>query len=85
MRQPPRGPSAPDADTAPPPGPVVRLLSTAEVGKLIGCSRTTLHRRVRAGTFPAPIRTGPNSVRYRGDEVQDWIDSRERVGNVGAD
>ncbi len=68
-----------DTDTAAAP---TRLLSTAEVGEMIGCSRTTLHRRVRAGTFPAPIRTGPNSVRYRSEEVQDWIDSRERVRDV---
>lgn len=75
--------SALDADLPPPPNPVVRLLSAPEVMDTIGCSRMTLHRWVAAGTFPGPIRTGPNSVRWRADEVQRWIDSRERVRDVG--
>lgn len=66
-----------------PPNPVVRLLSAPEVMDTIGCSRMTLHRWVAAGDFPGPIRTGPNSVRWRADEVQRWIDSRERVRDVG--
>ncbi len=46
-----------------------RLLRTQEVMHRMGWSRTTLWRRVRAGNFAAPVRTGPNSIAFYEDEV----------------
>lgn len=47
---------------------------TAEIGK----SRTQLWRDVRAGLFPAPIETGPNSLAWIRSEVDAWKASRPR-------
>ncbi len=38
-----------------------RILRTKQVMSRMGWSRTTLWRRVRAGEFPAPVSTGPNT------------------------
>ncbi len=46
----------------------------AEVPK----SRVQLWRDIRAGLFPAPIETGPNSVAWFRSEIEDWKRSRPR-------
>ena len=50
-------------------GPGRRLVSAKQVMRRMGWSRTTLWRRVRAGEFPAPVKSGPNSVDWFDDEV----------------
>jgi predicted DNA-binding transcriptional regulator AlpA len=47
---------------------------TAEVKK----SRVQLWRDIRAGTFPAPIETGANSIAWFRAEVEAWKGSRPR-------
>ena len=56
-----------------------RLLPTKQVLGRMGWSRTTLWRRVRAGEFPAPVRTGPNSIAWYDDEVDDAQQNLPRV------
>ncbi len=46
-----------------------RLLSSAQVCDLMGFSRSTLWKRIRAGKFPSPVKTGENSTRFYEDEV----------------
>ncbi len=46
-----------------------RLLSPKQVMTRMDWSRTTLWRRVRAGEFPAPVKTGENSTGFFEDEV----------------
>jgi predicted DNA-binding transcriptional regulator AlpA len=47
---------------------------TAEVQK----SRVQLWRDIRAGRFPAPIETGPNSIAWFRLEIEAWKASRPR-------
>lgn len=47
-----------------------RLFTSAEVCASEGCSPVTLWRWVKAGIYPAPIKTGPNSVRFRESEIE---------------
>lgn len=46
-----------------------RLLSTKQVCVRMNWSRTTLWRRVRAGEFCAPVKSGTNSNGFWDDEV----------------
>jgi predicted DNA-binding transcriptional regulator AlpA len=46
----------------------------AEVHK----SRVQLWRDIRAGHFPAPIETGPNSIAWIRSEIEAWKASRPR-------
>ena len=52
-------------------GPGRRILRAKAVMDKMGWSRTTLWRRVRAGEFPAPVKTGPNTNGWFDDEVDE--------------
>ena len=53
-----------------------QLLTRREVLELTRMSKSTLHRKVREGTFPRPIRVGPRAVRWLRWQVEEWIASR---------
>lgn len=55
-----------------------RLLTRPEVERLTGLSRSTLYKRMRAGSFPEPVKIG-GSVRWREDELAEWIEGLERA------
>lgn len=55
------------------PGTLIRLTQVCE---LLGISRSTIYKRLSDGTFPAPIRIGPGTVRWSVDALQSWIDDR---------
>ncbi|UTV27214.1 helix-turn-helix transcriptional regulator [Photobacterium atrarenae] len=70
-----------------------RLIHLSELLELIGVSRSTIDRWVKAGAFPLPIQLSPEQDQkkgvkpnlrkaWRGDEVKEWIDTRPRVGVV---
>jgi prophage regulatory protein len=46
-----------------------RLLRLKQVQERVPLSRVQIWRRVRAGTFPAPVQIGPNSVGWYEDEI----------------
>ena len=59
---------------------VPELLTQQEVCRLIGISRSTLHRWVREDPdFPQPQRYGTSTVRWRSDEIATYIASRPRI------
>ena len=55
-----------------------RLLTRTEVADLIGIHPMTVHKWHEAGKLPRAVRIGPRARRWRSDELQAWIDSRER-------
>ena len=61
-----------------------RLLRTNAVMARMGWSRTTLWRRVRAGEFPAPVSTGPNTVSWFDNEVDEAQENLARVNYAPA-
>ena len=52
-----------------------RMLRFPEVIERTGISRTTIWRRVRAGTFPAPVRLGSNSIGWPEPAIIEWVES----------
>lgn len=54
-----------------------RLLTFQQVCSLVKTSQSTLRRHIRKGTFPAPIKplTGGRMVRFRFEDVQNWLDN----------
>jgi prophage regulatory protein len=61
--------SAPTADT-----PLSPLLLTArQAAALCGVSLATWHRMVSAGRCPAPLRLSPGCVRWRREDLAEWI------------
>jgi prophage regulatory protein len=55
------------------PNSALLRLKTLEEWHLLPVSRATLWRKVRAGTFPQPVRVGPNIVAWRAFEIRQWL------------
>ena len=51
-----------------------------------GLSRSEIYRRIRAGTFPAPVKLGTRASAWAESEVLDWCGARiaERDSKVAA-
>jgi prophage regulatory protein len=54
----------------------MRILRTEDVAKLIGLSRATIFRNVKAGIFPAPIKISQRAVGWRSEDIETWIVAR---------
>jgi predicted DNA-binding transcriptional regulator AlpA len=65
-------PPAPAPDS-PPAGPDRLLVSARDAARLCGLSVATWHRRAAAGLVPAAVRIGPGCVRWRVEELREWI------------
>ena len=59
-----------------------RILRLPEVMRLTGLSKATIHRRCRDGTFPEPVRLGPQSIGWWRAEILEWLESLQRAGAV---
>ncbi len=53
-----------------------QMLKVGEVADMIGWSKVTVYRHVKDRSFPAPLRIGPNSVRWRRDDIERWLEER---------
>ena len=51
------------------------LLTEREIIGLTKMSQSTVRRRVADGSFPAPVKIGPRCIRFKGEEVEAWLDS----------
>ena len=56
------------------------LLSRPEVERLVGLSTASIYRMIRADPpeFPLPVKVR-RVVRWRSDEIREWIDGLERA------
>lgn len=50
-----------------------RLIRKRELLTMLPFSAATLHRKVRAGDFPAPIKLGPRISAYSVEAVTSWL------------
>ena len=60
-------------NTTPAPTPAERLLRLPEVEGLVGLRKSKLYDLVKQGQFPAPVKLGPRSVRWRASAILKWI------------
>lgn len=44
-----------------------------EVERETGLARSTIYDRVKAGTFPAPVKIGVHSVGWRVADIDAWL------------
>jgi prophage regulatory protein len=56
----------------------VRLIGIDEVLDLVGVSRSTLWRMVRAGEFPRRVEMSPGRRGHVYEDVMAWIEARAR-------
>ena len=55
-----------------------RLIRLKEVLRLTGLSRSSLYRKIRAGTFPESVELGERVVGWWESEVRAWMASRPK-------
>ncbi len=55
----------------------LRILRRKKVEARVGLSRSTIYGAVNAGTFPRPIKLGPQSVGWIEAEIEQWL--RDRI------
>lgn len=55
------------------------LLIMSVVKELTGLSEPTIRRRVKAGTFPAPVRLSARCIRWKAATLQNWLKAQAEV------
>jgi len=50
-----------------------KLLKRREVEELTHLSRSAIYARIKAGTFPPPLRLGANSIAWSAADIDRWI------------
>ena len=53
-----------------------RMLRRRSVEQMTGLSKSTLYRLIKQGNFPPPLRLTAKAVRWRRDEVNEWLSGR---------
>lgn len=57
-----------------------QILRLPQVTDAVGLSRATIYRLISEQRFPQPVRLSSQAVGWLASEVEDWITSREPVG-----
>ena len=55
---------------------MIRFISMREVRNRTSLSKTTIHKRINAGTFPRPVRLGGSRVAFIEAQVEEWMKAR---------
>ena len=55
---------------------MVKLLTKTDAAEVMGCSIRTLENWIAAGQFPRPVKIGPRLVRWRPEDLQEWVESQ---------
>jgi prophage regulatory protein len=53
------------------------LLKSATTVEIAGLSLSTINRKVRNGTFPAPVKLGKRCTRWKAGDVRAWLQAQE--------
>lgn len=49
-----------------------RFLRLPAVMNAVGLARATIYKRIKAGTFPAPVQLGPRAVAWDENAIAEW-------------
>ena len=58
------------------------LMSRKQVEELAGIGRSTIYKMMAEGRFPRPVKISEYGVRWIRSEVEAWIESRPRTGEI---
>lgn len=58
-----------------------KYLDYPQVCELVGLTKTPIRSRIKAGTFPAPIALSSRCVRFRSDQVAQWMEDQAKAGD----
>jgi len=52
-----------------------KLFRLNEVEEIVGFKKSKLYLMVAEGSFPAPLRLGKRSIRWKASDIYKWIES----------
>ena len=55
-----------------------KLLNKHQLEERVSLDITTIYRKIKAGTFPKPVRVGKRAVRWRSQDIDRWEDHLEK-------
>jgi len=58
------------------------ILRMPEVMRIVGMSRPSLYRMMKAGTFPQQVRLSPGAVGWLRSEVEGWLTERVAARDI---
>ena len=53
-----------------------KLLAFPQVSEAVALGRSTIYQRIKDGTFPRALSLGQHCVRWRSDDIAEWIDAQ---------
>lgn len=56
-----------------------KILRLQEVREVTGCSKSFIYRNMCFGNFPSQIKLGARAVGWYRRDIEEWMNSRERV------
>lgn len=62
--------------------PVERLLRLPEVSHQTGLGKSAIYQRVRAGTFPAPVKLGSRAATWPLSAISQWVNDQIQRGSA---
>ena len=54
----------------------VVFLKRPEIEKRTGLKRSTIYEKIKAGTFPKPVKLGARAVAWPEAEINAWMENR---------
>lgn len=64
---------------------MMRIIRTEDLTRLLGLSRATIFRNVKAGRFPALMKISQRAIGWRIDDVEAWIAARAAASELKDD
>ncbi|MFM7012696.1 MAG: helix-turn-helix transcriptional regulator [Betaproteobacteria bacterium] len=61
-----------------------RLHRLPDVKEQTGLGRSAIYQRIKAGTFPAPIKLGARTVAWLSDDLDAWVEQQIAASKVTA-
>jgi len=57
----------------------LRLIRMRELRSVVGIGPSQIYVLMSKQKFPRPVQISVNAVGWRSDEIQEWVEARERV------
>ena len=61
----------------------IKLYRLADVIGIVGLSRSTIYKKIKEGSFPAPVKLGVKPSVWKSSDIEAWI-SQLQIGGVQA-
>ncbi len=61
----------------------IKLYRLADVIGIVGLSRATIYKKIKEGSFPAPVKLGVKASGWKSSDIEAWI-SQLQIGGVQA-